>query len=330
MNKIAKKPIIITPGEPAGIGPDIVIKIAQKSWSYPIVICSSKKLLIDRAKLLNLPLQLIEYNKKKIKLQKKGQINILPIKTIKSVKPGILCKDNAFYVLKTLTRACNGCMNKEFSALITGPINKGIINNAGIKFTGHTEFIAEKSYSKNVVMMMLTKYMKIALVTTHIPLKMVAFKINKKKLYNTITTLHKELINKFGIINPHIFVCGLNPHAGENNYIGLEDNQIIKPVIKLLQKKGMRLTGPLPADSLFQKKYLKQADAILTMYHDQGLPVLKYHGFGKAVNITLGLPFIRTSVDHGTALDISGTDNTNASSLQEAIKLTIKIVKKHG
>lgn len=319
------KPIIITPGEPAGIGPDIVIQIAQKKILYPIVVCCSAKLLIDRAKQINLPLKLIEYNANNIKLQKKGQINILPIETIKPVTPGVLCKENSFYVLQTLTRACNGCMNKEFSALITGPINKGIINDYGIKFTGHTEFLLEKSYCKNVVMMMISKTMKVALVTTHIPLKNVSLEITKKKLYDTIIILNNSLINKFGINNPHILVCGLNPHAGENNYIGLEENEIIIPVLQHLKKKRINLTGPLSADTLFQKKYLNQADAILAMYHDQGLPVLKYHSFGKAVNITLGLPFIRTSVDHGTALEISGK-KSDFGSLKEAIKLTIKMI----
>lgn len=321
------KPIIITPGEPSGIGPDIVIKLIQKNWSVPIVICASIKLLVERAKKLKLPLNLITYNPKDIIIQSSGRVNVLPIETIRPVIPGILCSENSYYVVKTLDRACNGCLNKEFSAIITGPVHKGIINEAGLSFTGHTEFFAKKSKC-NVVMMLISKKMKIAVATTHVALKKVPYLIKRKKLYTIIKIIHNDLINNFGIVNPHIFVCGLNPHAGEDGYIGTEEKKIIIPALTYLKSKGIRITGPLPADTLFQKKYLKKADAILTMYHDQGFPVIKFHGFGKIVNITLGLPFIRTSVDHGTALELAGTKKSKYGSLSEALSLTIRMLNK--
>lgn len=320
-----KKPIIITPGEPAGIGPDIVIRLLQKDWYVPIVVCCSEELLLERAKKLKLPLILELYDPKNIKIHKSKHINILPIKTIKPVVPGILDLENSFYVLQTLHRACNGCLNKEFSAIITGPVHKGIINKAGIKFIGHTEFFAKKSNCTSVMMLM-TEKIKVALLTTHIPLKKVVNKIKKKLLYKTIKIVHNDLIKYFSILNPNIFVCGINPHSGENGYLGIEEIKTIIPVLNKLKSEGMKITGPLPADTIFQKKYLKKADIILAMYHDQGLPVIKYHGFGKTVNVTLGLPFIRTSVDHGTALDLAGK-KSKYSSLSSALSLTINMLK---
>lgn len=321
---LIKKPIIITPGEPAGIGPDLVIKISQKNWLVPIVVCASEQLLIERAKKLNLPIKIKNYNPNEYTLQKSGEINILPIETIQPVIPGILNIENSAYVLQTLNRACDGCLNKEFSAILTGPIHKGIINQAGFKFIGHTEFFSKKT-NCNVVMMLVSNKMKVALATTHIALKKVPYAIKKNKLSKIIKIINKDLITKFNVI-PHIFVCGLNPHAGESGYIGSEENKIIIPTLNYLKSKGIKITGPLPADTIFQKKYLKKADVILAMYHDQGLSVLKYQGFGKSVNVTLGLPFIRTSVDHGTALNLSGKKKSTCTSLSKALSLTIKIL----
>lgn len=322
-------PIVLTPGEPAGVGPDILIKLSQQDWPIRLVACADPYLLTERAKQLNLMLKLIHYSPDPLNnqnYQKAKTLEILPINLIKKSNPGQLNKENGYYVIKTLERACNGCINGEFSALVTGPINKKIINDSGIKFTGHTEFLAKQSNVKKVVMMLSDKKLRIALATTHIPLKEVANEISFNNLKETIRIIHKDLKTKFKIKDPTIYICGLNPHAGEGGYIGFEEIDIIIPVIKYLHKKGMRVYGPFPADSLFQPKYLNNADVILTMYHDQGLPILKYRNFNSAVNITLGLPFIRTSVDHGTAIDIAGTQRPNPKSFIKALKTAINLL----
>jgi len=243
------------------------------------------------------------------------------------VVPGQLCVANGAYVLETLARACDGALQGEFAALITGPVHKGVINDAGIPFTGHTEFFADRAGGDRVVMMLATESLRVALATTHLPLKDVSAAITRESLREVITILHQDLQQKFGLAQPHIFVCGLNPHAGEGGHMGREEIDTITPALDALRQQGIRLTGPLPADTLFQPKYLQHADAVLAMYHDQGLPVLKYQGFGRAVNITLGLPFIRTSVDHGTALELAGLGQAEPGSFITALNLAITMIK---
>lgn len=326
-NAMKQKKFIITPGEPAGIGPDLVIKLFQKKWPVTLIVCGCPKLLYDRAIKLNLPIKFKKYDfKKNISISSPGLVNIIPISTPSPVIPGKLCVHNANYVLQTLKIAAKACLNNLVSGVITGPIHKGIINFSGIKFSGHTEFFS--TYAKKMaVMMLVTPKMKVAFATTHVPLKKISEIINKKYLYQIINILNEELKNKFNISKPNIIVCGLNPHAGEDGYIGSEEIDTIIPVIKKLILENISVSGPFAADIIFQNKYLNQADLILTMYHDQGLPVVKYHSFNSAVNVTLGLPFIRTSVDHGTALDLAGTGKGNMESFINAINIAIQISK---
>lgn len=322
------KPIIITSGEPAGIGPDLIVYLSQQKWNFPIVVCASKKLIYSRAKELKIKLDLYDYKiNKKVNIHKPGKIYILQINTIKKVITGKLCTQNSSYVINMLNRACDGCLKKEFSGLITCPVNKEIINEFGYSFTGHTEFLAKRSNCKKVVMMLISKIFKVALVTTHIPINKISSNLTKNNLYKTIKIINKELKEKFKILDPKIFVCGLNPHAGEGGFIGQEEINIIIPTLKKLSLEKINVIGPLPADTIFQKKYLKQADVILAMYHDQGLPVFKSHSFGKSINITLGLPFIRVSVDHGTALNLAGKKKINMGSFNYALKFIKNFLK---
>lgn len=320
--------VAITPGEPAGIGPDVTLQLAQRDWPVELVVCADPALLRERAAALGLPLTLRTWQPGvPAQPQKAGTLTVLPIPLRQPVKAGELCIANSHYVLETLTRACDGCLTGEFSALVTGPVHKGVINDAGIPFSGHTEFFAERSKRERVVMMLATEELRVALATTHLPLKAVSDAITRESLHEVIGILHADLQSKFGLASPHIFVCGLNPHAGEGGHMGREEIDVIIPALDELRQQGMRLTGPLPADTLFQPKYLQHADAVLAMYHDQGLPVLKYQGFGRAVNITLGLPFIRTSVDHGTALELAGKGNAEAGSFITALNLAITMIK---
>ncbi|TPW18570.1 MAG: 4-hydroxythreonine-4-phosphate dehydrogenase, partial [Halothiobacillaceae bacterium] len=233
---------------------------------------------------------------------------------------------NAAYVLTTLRRATQGCLTQEFAAVVTGPVHKGIINEAGIPFTGHTEFFAAASHTPQVVMMLTAKTLRVALATTHLPLAEVAPAITAELLTKVITILHDDLRHKYGIATPRILVCGLNPHAGENGHLGHEEVEIILPTLDKLRRGGMLLDGPVPADTAFIPKRLAQTDAVLAMYHDQGLPVLKYVGFGQAINVTLGLPFIRTSVDHGTALELAGTGHADVTSLRAALDAAVEMI----
>lgn len=324
-----KRRIIITPGEPAGVGLDIVVLISQYHWSVELVVCCSKASLYDRALKLGIPLILREYlSTAEPQPQIAGTLTILDVKTQEPVKIGTLCINNSQYVINTLIRASIGCMKGEFDAMVTGPVHKGIINEYGISFTGHTEFLAKYSGVKKVVMMLQNETLRVALATTHIPIKKVSRFITRRSLKEIIHIIYKDLKNKFSILNPSIFVCGLNPHCGENGYIGNEEIKIINPVItEMRDKYGINITGPLSADTIFQPKYLKKADIILSMYHDQGLTVLKYQGFNKSINVTLGLPFIRTSVDHGTALELAGLGNVNINSFFKAIELAVKLIK---
>ncbi|MDR7343279.1 4-hydroxythreonine-4-phosphate dehydrogenase [Pantoea alhagi] len=320
--------VVITPGEPAGIGPDVTLALAQRDWPVELVVCASPQLLTARAQQLGLPLTLRPYQPgTAAQPQRAGTLTVLPVELAAPVNAGELAVANSHYVLETLARACDGCLSGEFSALITGPVHKGVINDAGIAFSGHTEFFADRAACERVVMMLATEELRVALATTHLPLKAVADAITEASLHEVITILHQDLQRKFGIPQPHILVCGLNPHAGEGGHMGREEIDTIIPALDKLRQQGMQLTGPLPADTLFQPKYLQHADAVLAMYHDQGLPVLKYQGFGRAVNITLGLPFIRTSVDHGTALELAGQGNADAGSFITALNLAINMIK---
>ncbi len=319
--------VVITPGEPAGIGPDLVVQLAQRSWPVELVICADASVLEARAKLLNLPLTLLPYQAENTPLpQQAGTLTLLPVPLRTPVVPGQLSTENGHYVVETLARACDGCLSGEFAALITGPVHKGVINDAGVAFTGHTEFFEERSHSEKVVMMLATEELRVALATTHLPIKAVSEAITPDLLRDVIAILHHDLRTKFGIADPHVLVCGLNPHAGEGGHMGTEEIDTIIPVLDEMRAQGMNLSGPLPADTLFQPKYLDHADAVLAMYHDQGLPVLKYQGFGRGVNITLGLPFIRTSVDHGTALDLAGQGKADVGSFITALNLAIKMI----
>jgi 4-hydroxythreonine-4-phosphate dehydrogenase len=319
--------VVITPGEPAGVGPDLVIALAQQAWPAELVVCADPALLLERAALLQLPLTLREYQPDvSAQPQAEKTLTILPIKLHSKALPGQLDVNNGAYVVETLARACDGCLSGEFAALITGPVHKGIINDAGVPFTGHTEFFAERSHRDRVVMMLATEELRVALATTHLPLLDVPAAITPQTLTEVITILNHDLRTKFGIDEPQIYVCGLNPHAGEGGHMGREEIDVIIPTLESLRQQGIHLLGPLPADTLFQPKYLEHADAVLAMYHDQGLPVLKYQGFGRAVNITLGLPFIRTSVDHGTALDLAATGIADVGSFRTALNLAIKMI----
>jgi len=324
------KRIIVTAGEPAGIGPDLVLALSKENWSHQIVVCADKQMLAERAAQLGICVELIDYQAdSEVVAQRAGTLVVDHIPLANNVVAGQLDEANGQYVLKTLERAALGCMNNEFDAIVTGPVHKGVINRAGVAFSGHTEFFAEKSNTPLVVMMLATEGLRVALVTTHIPLAYVSQAVTEERLEKIIDILNKDLVEKFAISSPKIYVCGLNPHAGEDGVLGMEEIETITPTLnKLRQEKGINLIGPLPADTIFNEKYLQDADAVLGMYHDQVLPVLKYKGFGRSVNITLGLPFIRTSVDHGTALDLAGTGNADTGSFRTALAHAIELVDK--
>lgn len=321
------KPLLVTSGEPAGIGPDLCLALAKHA--LPIVVVGDKALLAQRALQLGLPVQLIDYEENKVLSFSNNRLNILHVPCTEVPVAGQLNPRNASYVIRMLTLAVERCLHKEFSALVTAPVHKGVINEGGIPFSGHTEFLAEQCQTETVVMMLVCKAMRVALLTTHLPLRDVAYHISKDLLRRVIYCLHYGLQKDFGIAKPRLYIAGLNPHAGESGYLGREDLDIISPVIAQLQQEGLNITGPLPADTLFTPPHLTQADVFLTMYHDQGLPVLKYAGFGEAVNVTLGLPIIRTSVDHGTALNLAGKGLAETSSLSAAIALAATMVRHH-
>ncbi|MGL9774068.1 MAG: 4-hydroxythreonine-4-phosphate dehydrogenase PdxA [Sodalis sp. (in: enterobacteria)] len=319
--------IVITPGEPAGIGPDLVAALAQQAWPVELVICADPALLTARAQQLG-PLRLHPYRPEQPATPRPaGELTVLAIAAPAPVIAGELNVANSHYVIETLARACDGCLDGEFAALLTGPVHKGVINDGGLPFSGHTEYFAQRSGRERVVMMLATESLRVALATTHLPLLAVPGAVTRQSLDEVITILVHDLQQQFGIAQPCIYICGLNPHAGEGGHMGREEIEVITPALDTLRAKGYNLVGPLPADTLFQPKYLQQADAVLAMYHDQGLPVLKYQGFGRAVNITLGLPFIRTSVDHGTALELAGSGQAEAGSIKTALNLAIDMIK---
>ncbi len=318
--------IVFTPGEPAGIGPDLCVQLAQRQLDVDLVVVADPQLLAERATLLDLPLQIDLFSPlTPEQAEQAGRIRVLPASLKKKSTPGQLEPGNAEYVLECLRIATRGCMDGSFHALVTGPVHKGIINDAGIPFSGHTEFLAELT-NGTPVMMLAAPGLRVALATTHLPLAEVSQAITPELLERITRILHTDLQTRFGISDPEILVCGLNPHAGENGHLGTEEIEVITPVLERLRQEGMRLKGPLPADTLFTPHHLEKADAVLAMYHDQGLPVLKHMGFGRAVNITLGLPIIRTSVDHGTALDLAGTGNANPGSLDVALQTAMEMV----
>jgi 4-hydroxythreonine-4-phosphate dehydrogenase len=312
---MASKPkIALTAGEPAGIGPDLCVQLAQRLPHAEITVIADRTLIEQRAQLLGLPL---------------GNLNIHHVPLAAPCQPGKLDAANSRYVLETLTHAAHGCLRGKYDAIVTAPVHKGVINDAGVPFTGHTEFLAELTSAKQVVMMLVGGGMRVALVTIHLPLRAVPDAITRDSLETTLRILHHDLVHRFGIANPRIYVAGLNPHAGEGGHLGMEEIDTIIPVLEKLRGEGVALIGPLPADTMFSQHNIQHCDAFLAMYHDQGLAVLKHASFGEGVNVTLGMPIIRTSVDHGTALDLAGTGNADAGSLYAAIELAVELARKH-
>jgi len=313
-------PVLITAGEPAGIGPELAVTAAAGRADLAVV--ADPALLADTARQLRRNIRIDEWQPgRSIAAVDEQTVRCLPVALSGTNVPGRLNPDNAAYVLATLKRAAEAVMHGNAAALVTAPVHKGVINDAGHAFSGHTEFLAALAGVERVVMMLVTDRLRVALATTHLPLRDVADAITHARLRRTLAIMQRDLVDRFGLPNPRIAVLGLNPHAGEGGHLGREEIEIIEPVIAELQAEGMQLEGPLPADTAFVPRYLERFDAVLAMYHDQGLPVLKYAGFGHAVNVTLGLPFIRTSVDHGTALDLAGTGKADSGSMQAAIEL---------
>lgn len=318
-------PLVLTAGEPAGIGPDLCALLTQSPPPCPLVIMADRGLLSDRARELDLAFNLPDYT-----AEEAVPLSLFHIPLDKPAEAGRLDSRNAGYVLNSLRRAVAGCLSGEFSGLVTGPVHKGIINDAGIPFTGHTEFLAQITDTPRVVMMLTGAMnsghdLRVALATTHLPLRDVADAITAESLTAILQILHAALKRDFAATDPRILVAGLNPHAGEGGHLGREEIDVIQSVLDTLRRDGLNLIGPLPADTLFQTSYLDQAEAVLAMYHDQGLPVLKYACFCRGINVTLGLPIIRTSVDHGTALDLAGTGKISDGSLRAAIELAWKM-----
>jgi len=313
--------LALTAGEPAGIGPELCLQLAREVREPGIVVVACKALLQARASLLGLEVTLHDWQPGDNPERRPGHLSVLHVEGCVSTAAGQLDPANSRYVLATLRRAAEGCLHGDFDGMVTAPVHKGVINDAGIAFSGHTEFLQELCGVERVVMMLATDSLRVALVTTHLPLKDVSSAITPERLQQVTRILDADLKTFFAIAKPRILVAGLNPHAGEGGHLGREEIEVIEPTLDLLRREGMELTGPLPADTLFTPHWLEQADAVLAMYHDQGLPVLKYQGFGRAVNITLGLPIVRTSVDHGTALDLAGTGTADAGSLHTAIRV---------
>ncbi|MBO3658728.1 4-hydroxythreonine-4-phosphate dehydrogenase PdxA [Acinetobacter haemolyticus] len=319
-------PLYVTSGEPAGIGPDICLGLAERVDDRPIVILADLQMLQQRADQLDLVVELIPYQGQSTS-SRKGQLFVEHVPLIETVIEGRLNPINSSYVLEQLRRSADYAMSGRSVGVATAPVQKSIINEAGIAFSGHTEYYQEFAGVDRVVMMLATKSLRVALVTTHLPLRDVPDAITQERLHQVIDILIQDLNQKFKIAYPKILVCGLNPHAGEDGYLGREEIEVINPVLEAYRAQGVKMSLSLPADTLFTPENLKDADAVLAMYHDQGLPVLKSQGFGEAVNITLGLPFIRTSVDHGTALSLAGTGQAKASSLHVAVDLALDLAR---
>ncbi|MGD8429336.1 MAG: 4-hydroxythreonine-4-phosphate dehydrogenase PdxA [Ectothiorhodospiraceae bacterium] len=320
--------LALTPGEPAGVGPDLVVALAQAARKPRLVAVADPDLLGERAKQLGTDLTIHEYRPDGPARCGAGELEVLPVPLRRPARAGVLDAANAPYVLETLSLAAQGCRDGRFNALVTAPVHKGVINDAGVAFSGHTEFLARLCGDVTPVMMLAAGSLRVALVTTHLPLRDVADAITAETLERTSRILDADLRRWFGLEQPRILVAGLNPHAGEGGHLGREEIEIIEPALERLRGEGLVLEGPLPADTLFTPRHLQRADAVLAMYHDQGLPVLKYAGFGHAVNVTLGLPIIRTSVDHGTALDLAGTGQADGGSLRAAVDMAAELARR--
>ena len=320
--------LALTAGEPAGVGPDLCIALSQQTLPCRLTVLGDADMLRARAAKLGIPVNFVTGDA--IPAQHAGTLHIRHIPAATPVTAGVLDTRNSAHVLALLDAALAGCMSGLYHAMVTAPVHKGIINDAGFAFTGHTEYLADHSNTQRVVMMLAGGGLRVALATTHLPLRAVADAITPELLAEVIRILHADLQSKFGIANPRIAVAGLNPHAGESGHLGREEIDVIEPVLDRLRGEGIDLVGPLPADTLFSRIRHEPCDAVLAMYHDQGLPVLKYASFGTGVNITLGLPFIRTSVDHGTALDLAGTGRAEVGSLLAAIEVAMEMIQERG
>lgn len=320
--------LAVTSGEPAGIGPDLCLQLSGQANQEVLVVLSDKSLLQQRAAQLGLPVRLVDYDGRRHPAPlPSGQLYVLHRPLAQPARAGELDPANGRYVLDLLSRAMQGCQAGEFAGMVTAPVHKGVINDAGIPFTGHTEFLAEQTGTAQVVMMLVGGGMRVALATTHLALRAVPAAITAVLLENVLRIIHRDLARRFGIARPRILVAGLNPHAGEGGYLGREEIEVMIPVLDRLRAEGMDVSVPLPADTLFTPQRLAQCDCVLAMYHDQGLPVLKHASFGQGVNVTLGLPIIRTSVDHGTALDLAGTGKADVGSLLEAIRMAADMAR---
>lgn len=321
--------IAITAGEPSGIGPDVVIALAEQAWPAELVIIADPDLIAGRAMQLGKPIEILQYDAQATAAQtRSGRLIVAGEPLRAACETARLEPENAEYVIATLNRACDGCQRGEFAAMVTAPVNKGVINDAGIPFPGHTEYLAARTDAVQPVMLLVAGTLRVALVTTHLALRDVPAAITGERIRRAFELLHDGLSSRFGIESPRIIVLGLNPHAGEAGHLGKEEIEIIEPALAELTAAGYKPIGPLPADTAFTPKHLSQSDAMLAMYHDQGLPVLKNHGFGGAVNVTLGLPIIRTSVDHGTAPDLAGTGLAGSGSMHAALELAIEMSNK--
>ncbi len=324
---VADRPhIALTAGEPAGVGAELIVRVAEADFGASLVVIGNLQLLAERARAMDSSLELYAFDGE-FRAPQAGRLAVIDIALAAPCKAGVLDARNAEHVLEILSRAAVGAQSGEFDAIVTAPVHKGIINDAGIRFSGHTEFFAERAGVK-VVMMLVAERLRVALVTTHLPLSAVPAAITRETLLTTLRILDRDLRERFGIVAPRIAVLGLNPHAGEGGHMGREEIDTIIPVIEQLRAEGMNLIGPLPADTAFVPRHLEHFDGVLAMYHDQGLPVLKHAGFGHAINVTLGLPYIRTSVDHGTALDLAGTGRADPGSLRAALALAIELANK--
>lgn len=320
-------PLVITSGEPAGIGPDLCVQISSAHAGYPVVVLGDKELLRQRAVQLGIDVELRDYVPGNSVQSQVGTLSVIHVPVSATCTSGELNATNSRYVLALLQRAAAGCSSGEFSGMVTAPVHKGIINDAGIAFTGHTEYLADLTGTRRVVMMLVGGGMRVALATTHLALKDVCAAITAELLEEVLLIIQRDFSVRFGISNPRILVAGLNPHAGENGYLGREEIDVMIPMLDSLRGSGINVSQPLPADTLFTPDKLANCDCVLAMYHDQGLPVLKHASFGQGVNVTLGLPIIRTSVDHGTALDLAGTGRAHQGSLLEAIKLAADMAR---
>ena len=326
---VALPRIVITAGEPAGIGPDILLKAALKPHQAQLVAVGCAEVLSARAAQLKLDIRLTPYtSSNSVTPHQAGVLPLINIPTKRAVRAGTLDEVNGSHVIAMLDQAAALCAAGECHAMVTGPVHKGVINDAGIPFSGHTEYFSEATNSDDVVMLLASDALRVALATTHIPLSQVSSAITPELLTHKLMIIHQDLKEKFGFVQPRITVLGLNPHAGEGGHLGSEELDIIEPICEKLRSQGLTITGPIPADSAFIPSMRSETDVYLAMYHDQGLPVLKAEGFEEAVNITLGLPFIRTSVDHGTALSLAGTGAASERSLQAAILSAASIASK--